>query len=138
MKIQIEFKNLSPTPELKTFIERKINSLEKFIRKIHGHKAEEIESFIELRRGMHHQRGCIFNVAAQVVIPGKIFKAETSCNTLQRSVNLIKQELQAEIEKQKEKRMAQAKRGARRIKKDLKISSQARFYRKGRMREEGA
>jgi len=41
------------------------------------------------------------------------------------------------IREYRDKWFSRFKRGARAIKKDIKISPQARFYRKGRIRQEG-
>jgi ribosome-associated translation inhibitor RaiA len=49
----------------------------------------------------------------------------------------VKDELQRELKQYKEKLAAQTKRRARVLKKELKLAPQARFYKKGRIREEG-
>ncbi|GAI32250.1 unnamed protein product, partial [marine sediment metagenome] len=49
----------------------------------------------------------------------------------------VKDELQRQLKKYKKTQMQKTARGKRRIKKDLKLSKGARFYRKGRLREEG-
>ena len=46
-------------------------------------------------------------------------------------------ELEREILAYKSRLRALEKRGARRLKKDMRLDPAARFYRKGRMREEG-
>ena len=53
------------------------------------------------------------------------------------AINEVKDELQREIKEYKEKMIAEMKRRARVAIKELKISPQVRFYRKGRIREEG-
>jgi len=68
---------------------------------------------------------------------------------LKLAITEVKDELQRELKQYKEKLTAQTKRRARVLKKELKLSpsarlnfeknlgGQARFYRKGRIREEG-
>jgi len=53
------------------------------------------------------------------------------------AIDEVKDELQQELKKYKEKMLAKRKRTQRNIKKDLHLSSRARFFRKGRIREEG-
>jgi len=56
---------------------------------------------------------------------------------LELAITEVKDELQRELKQYKGKSQSKIKRRARILKKDLKVSPVARFYRKGRMREEG-
>ena len=69
--------------------------------------------------------------------PGKSIRATVKSNDLRSAIVQVKDELQRQLKEYREKIAAKIKRGERRFKKDLKISSEARFYRKGRIREEG-
>src|SRR3989344_4926170 len=63
--------------------------------------------------------------------------AEASGESFQEAVDFLAEELMREVKKSKEKENAQERRGARRAKKNATIAKAARFYRKGRIREEG-
>jgi len=49
----------------------------------------------------------------------------------------VKDELQRELKNYKNKLTAKTKRGARVLKKEIRLSSGARFYRKGMIQDEG-
>lgn len=167
MKIVIKTKNIELTKVLKNFIEEKINSLEKFSKipplfpqkkleildksktgkkyidtfsKISYKKGAgpKVEAWVEVgKESRHHKKGDIFRAECQMRFPGKSLRSTAQREDLKLAITEVKDELQRQLKQSKEKIMAKAKRGARIFKKDLKISPRARFYRKGRIREEG-
>lgn len=147
MKIIIKATNLSLNKTLKSYIQEKINSLEKFA-KIFQEKnyyngffkkgKPRIEAWVEIGRvTSHHQKGKVFRAEAQMRFPKKSLRAEAERTDLKLAIIEVKDELQRELKQCREKEISKYKRGTRRLKKDLHLSSFARFYRKGRIREEG-
>ena len=144
MKIVIKTKDIKLTPALQTFIEEKIDSLEKFAKSVfdenyYGHffakGKPKVEAWVEVgKTTLHHQKGLNFFAECQMRFPGKSIRALSQAESLERAVVDVKDELQIEIKKYKEKLMALTKRRARVLKKELKLSPSARFYRKGRIR----
>ena len=133
MKIIIRTKNLKLISSLEEYINRKINSLERFfINPLEAEFRVEIEKTTQ-----HHRKGKVFQTLVQIQLPGKIIGAESVSQDLRLAIDEVKDELQQELKKYKEKMLAKRKRTQRNIKKDLHLSSRARFFRKGRIREEG-
>ena len=133
MKIIIRTKNLILIPSLENYINRKINSLERFFL-----NPLEAEFRVEIKKTTkHHRKGKVFQTLVQIQLPGKIIRAESVSRDLRLTIDEVKDELQQELKKYKEKMLAKRKRAQRNIKKDLHLSSRARFFRKGRIREEG-
>ena len=69
--------------------------------------------------------------------PKRSLRSTAEGEDLKLAITEVKDELQRQLKQYKEKITAQTKRGARVLKKELKLSPSARFYRKGRIREEG-
>lgn len=148
MKIVIKTKNLDLNQSLREYINEKINSLERFFKVIDNQKdyygdffskgKPSVEAWVEIEKTtLHHRKGKVFRAEAQIHLPGKSIRAEYISEDLRVAINEIKNELQGELKKYKNKLISQRKRGARSFKKETHLSPQARFYRKGRIREEG-
>lgn len=147
MKISIKTKNLKLDRSLKNFIEEKINSLERFSKFFYDEKyfdtplkkaRPKIEARIEVgRETMHHQKGDIFYADCRMRFFKNNLRSAVRAKSLRSAICEVKDDLQRELKQNKEKIAAQTKRRARAMKKDLKLSPAARFYRKGRIRQEG-
>ncbi len=147
MKVVIKTKNLKLNQTLKEFIEEKINSLEKFSKIFYSKKyfnsffgkgKAEIEAEVEVgKETMHHKKGSIFWAECQMKFPRISLRSTARAEDLKLAITEVKDELQRELKKHKERLKALTKKGGRTLKKELKLSPLARFYRKGRIREEG-
>jgi len=147
MKIVIKTTNLKLTQALRNFIEEKINSLEKFSKILYSEKyfnhffgkgKPRIEAWIEIgKESLHHKKGSVFLAECQMRFPKRSLRSTARAKDLKMAITEVKDELQRELKLYKEKLIAQTKRRARVFKKELKLSPLARFYRKGRIREEG-
>jgi len=147
VKIVIKTTNVKLTPALEQYIREKINSLEKFLKIFYTEKyfnhffgkgKPTIEAWVEIgKTTRHHRKGPFFWAECQLRFPKKSIRSTAEAEDLRRAVTEVKNELQREFKEYKEKIGAQTKRRARALEKELKISPQARFYRKGRIREEG-
>jgi ribosomal subunit interface protein len=144
MKIVIKTKNLKLDQTLKDFIEEKINSLEKFTEILQnqekyfdhffGKGKPRIEAWVEIgKETLHHQKGSVFWAECQMRFPKRSLRSTAQSENLKTAINEVKDELQRQLKQL----VAKRKRGARVLKKEIRLSSQARFYRKGRIREEG-
>ncbi len=97
-----------------------------------------VEAWVEVGRGtFHHKKGPVFWAECQMRFPKRSLRSVAQGEDLKLVITEVKDELQRQLKQYKEKLTAQAKRGARVFKKELKLSPAARFYRKGRIREEG-
>lgn len=144
MKINIKGTNIELSPSIYAYIEKKIGELSKFIpdfgeiQEIDGRVKSNVEAWVEVERTTkHHKKGTIFRAEAQIKIPGQTGVRAESCQwDLHVAIDEVKDELQRQIKKYKGKRSAIYKRSARSIKKLLSLSPLARFWRRGRIREE--
>jgi ribosomal subunit interface protein len=146
MKIVIKTKNIKLNQSLRSFIREKIDSLEKFS-KIFQEKyfnnyfkkgKPRVEAWLEIGKStLHHQKGPFFEAECQMRLPGKSVRSTAKAKDLRLAIVEIKDELQRQLKQYKEKLDSQTKRRQRSLKKDLHFSPLARFYRKGRIREEG-
>jgi len=162
MKIGIKSTNLKLTPALRNFIEEKINPLEKFAKILYNKKHYNhlpkrsvglrrtnvlrpfgkgkpmVEAQIEIgKETLHHKKGPFFYAECQMKFPKKSIRLVAKRGNLKLAINEVKDELQRELKEYKEKIIAKEKRKTRIFRKNFKISPLARFYRKGRVREEG-
>ncbi len=147
MKIIIKTKNVELTRALKKYIQEKFNPLEKFAKIFQEEKyfnhffvkgKPRVELWVEIgKETLHHQKGPFFWAECQMRFPGKSLRATARLKDLKLAIVKVKDELQLQLKRYKEKITARDKREQRFFKKELKISPSARFYRKGRIREEG-
>ncbi|MDP3894643.1 ribosome-associated translation inhibitor RaiA [Nocardioides sp.] len=137
MKITIEAAGIELTPALRTFIENKLKSLVKLVEKLEGKGEAEIVLEVS-RTTKHHHKGLVFRAKGNLKFGKTLLRAEATGESLRAAVDILKDELKREIVGFKERFTALAKRGARSVKKDIRLSKDARFYRKGRIWDEGS
>jgi len=102
MKISIKTTNLDLTPSLKTFINTKLNNIEKIIQKFNTEGAVMIE--LELARTTkHHLKGDVFMAEANLKLPGKTLRAVDKNEDIRTAIDNMRQILQREITKYKTK-----------------------------------
>jgi ribosomal subunit interface protein len=147
MKITIKATNLELGEVLKKKIEKKINSLEKFAKRIFGKKywdgffgkgRPRAEAFVEIAKSSgHHRKGLVFYAECQIRFPGKSLRAEAQRESLELAINEVKEELKREIKKFKGKLVAKYERGARKAKRKLLLSKLAQKKEGKRNLQEG-
>ena len=99
MKIDISTKNITLDEPLKVFIEDKIGGLDKLIGNSMGQAKVEI--------GMpskHHRSGMVFSAEVNLSLGGKLLRATCTHEDLRNAIVDVKDELQIQIKKFKEKR----------------------------------
>ena len=135
MKLNIKAINLKLSPSIRNYIEEKIGGLEKFIQKV---KTKPLEAWVEIKRiTKHHRKGNVFEIEVQIRLPGRSVRAKSVKNDLHLAIDEAKDELQRELKQYSRKQISKYMRGARAIKKLFHLSFASRFFRKGRIREEG-
>jgi len=100
MKININTKNITLDEPLRIFIEEKIGGLDHLIGNDKGQAKIEI--------GMpskHHRSGDIFSAEVNLSLGGTLLRATCNHEDLRNAIVDVKDELQAQIKKFKEKRM---------------------------------
>ena len=141
MKIVIRTKNIKLNRALEDFIEKKINDLEKFLEIFDekkyfngyfGKGKPRVEAWVEVEK-----EGPFFRAECQMRFPGRSLRSEAQAKDLKLAIVEVKDELQRQLKQYKSKLIAKTKRRQRVLKKELRLSPAARFYRRGRIREEG-
>lgn len=98
MHIIITTKNISLDKPLEVFIEQKIGSLAKFI------SDENIVARVEIGKpSKHHRSGMVFRAETNLKIGNKILRAEATDKDLRKAIVEVKDELQVQIKKFKDK-----------------------------------
>jgi len=102
MKISIKQTNLENTPALSEYIDKKIGSLAKFLKKVE----DKSESFLYLeiaRNTKHHHSGNVFSTDAKLVLPKKTLFASHADSDIRTAIDILEKKLQQEIKKYKDK-----------------------------------
>ncbi len=118
MKIIIKTKNLDLTPSLENYVEEKISSLKKFVDVLKKDEDKNTlsEVFVEIEKETrHHNKGEVFGAEARILLPGKKIMAEAAGDDLLLAIVEIKDKLQQELKKYKEKRVEEGRRRARKM-----------------------
>jgi len=98
MKIDISTKNMTLDEPLRIFIEEKIGGLEHLIGNDKGQAKVEIGKPSE-----HHRSGDIFSAEVNLSLGGKLLRATCTHEDLRNAIVDVKDELQAQKKKFKEK-----------------------------------
>ncbi len=127
MKFSIKTKNLELTEEIENYLNKKLEGLKKFTSNFNQGL---LKGAVEIgRTTKHHQTGDIFRAEINLSINGKLFRAESEQESLYAAIDEVRDDLELEIKKFKEKKGTIFIRGARSIAKKMKISLLARFKR---------
>jgi putative sigma-54 modulation protein len=119
MNINIKSTNITLTPAIKDYAEKKILSLEKFIHD----KPENVRVEIEVgKTSNHHKSGDIFRSEAHISFKGQEFYVLSEKDDLYASIDEMKAKAEREITTIKDKKLTLIKRGAAQIKKILRRS----------------
>jgi len=102
MKINITVKNLELSPALKEYIEKKISSLDKLMKKWEAKGSVEL-NFDAGRTTNHHNKGNVYYAEANLKIPGKMIRVHKINEDLHAAIDVVKEVLAEEIKKYKEK-----------------------------------
>jgi len=103
MNILIKFTNLDPTPAIKKYVEEKIGSTARFVKR--WDKDGAIEAHIELaRRSFHHRKGDVFKAEVNLRLSGKILRAVERDYDIRIAIDKVKNKLHSEVKKYKELR----------------------------------
>ena len=142
MRVTIKATKIKLTPEIKEFVEKEINSLEKFAEKIFGEKYEEgffgkFKSKVEARVEIKGKERGFYYAECNLIFPKKIIRAEALKKDLKSAIYEIKSELEREIKEYKGKFFARMKRGARKLKRELKVAEGAKIKEGKRVLQEG-
>lgn len=137
MRVTLRSKNLQVTPSLRIYLEQKVL---KPVRKLLKGVAETELPILDLefsRTTRHHKKGRIYYAEANLSVGKTLLRASVEDENIRSACDLLEEELKREIKRFRGKALAKERRGVRRAKKDLHFDTAARWYRKGRILDEG-
>ncbi len=101
MKLNIKATGIDLTPALRAYIEEKIGSVAKFIKRWDDTGA--VEARVEVARTTkHHHKGDVFYAEVNVHLPGKVVRAEGTDADMRAAIDRVRDTLRREVEKYKE------------------------------------
>jgi len=119
MNINIKTTSLALTPEIKKYLEAKMQILEKFLKRLDEKGAVEMQ--IELARStQHHQKGDIYYAEVNLGLPKEILRAEAESIDIRSAIDEVQEELKRQIEKYYDIKETRFRRGMRKIKEMLR------------------
>lgn len=137
MRVNIRQKNIEVTPALREYIEEKIIRVaEKFLQEQASTDLPMLDVEVE-RTTAHHRKGDVFRIAAKLCAGKQCFYANAHGADIRAACDYLEEELQREMYGRKNRISALFRRGARVLKKSMRLDPAARFWRKGRIRDEG-
>lgn len=116
--IQYKATNIELDPRLTALVEQKFSSLEKFV----GNETD-VHCEVEFEKETAHQSGNHFRVEANLTIKGKLYRAEASEDSFEKSIDEVRNELDKELRREGGKRETMLKKGGRALKDMLRFGS---------------
>ncbi len=116
MKIQIKATHISLTPEITSYLEKKLAMLEKFVQ---GH--EEVLLASEIGKSTeHHKSGDVFRAEFNLYLRGGSLRAVAEASDLYSAIDQAKDELLSELKTHKSKKRDIFRKSALKLKNLLK------------------
>lgn len=107
--------NTEVEDRLLTLIEQKLQTLEKYI------GAAPTMCEVEFERVANHQRGDIFRIEVNLEVNGKLFRAEATMDSFEKAIDEVRDELDKELRRGRDKEETLLKKGGRKLKEMLRF-----------------
>lgn len=116
MKVNTKATNITITPAIAEYIDKKVTMLEKFLK-----VPEEVLVNVEVgKTTKHHKSGDVFRAEIQVVADGEQYYAVVETDDLYAAIDEVKDEIAYELTSKKKKAIRLFRRGGAQIKNILK------------------
>jgi len=118
MEIHIKTTDFELTENLRSYIDEKLGSLERFSKKY----GEAFEARLEIgRTTRHHREGNVFRAEVNIRVPGTMLRAESERTDIYAAIDEIRDEMERQLKEYRGKLFAKFKRGARVLKDFLRF-----------------
>ena len=105
MKFRIKATKVELTPQIRDYVQLKMNMLEKYLGKV-----QVINCDVELSRENGEQNsGKIFRAEVNLEVPGQLLRVEKTEKDILKAIDKVKDHLEIAIKKYKEKRIDKRK-----------------------------
>lgn len=112
ININIKASGIDLTPALRTYVENKLQALQKFI-----DQNVAVQADVEIGQTTHHhQSGNIFRCEINLALPGDLLRVENTQEDLYAAIDVAKDELLDQVRSRKERKTNKDRRGARMFK----------------------
>lgn len=109
MRIIIKATALDLTPALKVYAERKLETVDKLVRRFE--EEGETELRLEIARNTrHHRHGQVFMAEANLRLPGKVLRAVENHIDVRAAIDRVESKLRLEVEKYRTKTIERPRR----------------------------
>lgn len=126
MKVTLKGSNLELTDDVREYVDQKIGELDRFVP-----EGTFVEARVELARTtFHHKKGDIFRAEVNLHLPGRLLRAEAEREDIFQAIVEVKNELQRDMKKYKDRQKDLKIRGLRSLKKRMTIAPYARRNRR--------
>ncbi len=115
--INVKSSNIEISPGLSTLLDEKLQSLDKLLPT--GETATNCE--VEVEKLPEHQSGKIYRAEVNLAVRGKLYRAEATEESIEKAIDIIRDELRHELTKSNEKRESLFRMGRRKIKEMLQF-----------------
>ena len=117
MKTTIKGTNISLTPAISEYVEKRLLSLDRFL----GAEKDTALCHIEVgKTTQHHKHGDVFRAEMNLSVFGKSIYSASEEEDLYEAIDAVKNEMQRQLTQGKEKKFKLIRRGAQRIKNMIK------------------
>jgi ribosomal subunit interface protein len=117
MKINEKGVNMQITGEIKDYLYKKLEHIEKFL----NPADESVLCEVELGKiSNHHNKGDVFRTEINLHIAGKNLRAESEMDDLFASIDIAKDDMVRELQTNKDKKVSMMRRGGAKIKNLIK------------------
>ncbi len=118
MNLNIKTTNISLTPAIKDYFEKKLMSLDKLV----DFDRDNVLIQAELGKTTHHHnKGDIFRAEINLRVSGNNYRAVSEAEDLYAAIDAVKDVLTQEVKSGKQKRMSLVRRGAQQLKSILRF-----------------
>lgn len=114
--INFKFTNTESSDGLKTVLEQKLQSLEKFI----GDETD-VKCDVEFEKVTTSEHGPVYRVEVNLYVAGTMYRAEATLETFEEAIDEVRDELDKELRRNNKKHADLIKKGGRKIKEWLRF-----------------
>lgn len=120
MNINLQSKNFEITPEIRDYVMKRMETLEKLVEGMAGEGKGAVVNFELSKTTNHHKAGDVFHADCLIQVKGEEFYGSADEEDIHTAIDTVKDSLFREISKDKDRKQTLFHRGARSIKKMLK------------------
>ena len=112
MKINVKAENITLTPDIYEYLDKRLSHLDKML----GNDTAAIAQVEVGKSTRHHKTGSFFEAKMQLHVSGRDFTAEAMGESVYAAIDMMKDEITRELTAHKDKQLTRVKKGGRRLK----------------------